>query len=133
MSRIEHYWLVRPGQNQDQWTPVSVGNPLPVQIVSGGGNPTFEDASGTIAAGTFTNQQALAAGLATKYFYIFNNDVQEILYLNFTGAAGNGANPSDSAIPILPMQGWVMDTQIPANEFDIAAATVGHKFIIKYA
>ena len=118
---------------QDQFVLVSQGNPLPVIDVSGGGAVAFTDASGTITVGTYANQQVVAGSTLSAYLYIFNNDVQEVLYVNMTGSAGNGSIPDPTAIPIPPMGIYQLQGTMPSGAINVAANTEGHAFIVKYA
>jgi hypothetical protein len=118
----------------------SAANPLPVNVVAGGGGGAnavpIADASGTIATGAFTDQTALAAGDITEYFQIFNVNINEYLYLNFGGAAGNGAGPTAGAIPIPPMGSFPssgpMTGVVPSTAIHVAANTATHAYVLKY-
>lgn len=86
------------------------------------------DRSGSITTGA-TSQQ-LAAALATRKYFIFQNLSTETMWINF-GVAAVADQPS---ISILPQASFVMETFFVSTQtINVISATTGSKFTAKEA
>lgn len=89
---------------------------------------TLTNASGSIAVGA--TSQAVAAALATRRYFLFQNISTETMWINF-GVAAVADQPS---IAILPQASFVMEGYFVSTEaVNVISATAGSKYVAKEA